>query len=152
MSDIASNKKARRDYIITDTYECGIALRGTEVKSIRAGRVNLSEAFARVDKGELWLYNCDIRPYDHTAGYFQHEPGRARKLLMHRREIDRLLGLVEQKGFTLVPLRLFWKNGRVKLELGLGKGKTHRDQREDIKKREQDREIAREMGRFNKPR
>lgn len=150
MSDIASNKKARRDFHITDTFECGLVLCGTEVKSIRAGRANLSESFAQVNNGELWLYNCDIRPFDHAAGFFQHEVTRPRKLLMHRKEIDRLVGLVEQKGFTLVPLKLYWNNGRVKVELGLGKGKTHRDQREDIKKRDQDREIAREMARFNK--
>lgn len=150
MSDIASNKKARRDYHITDNFECGLVLRGTEVKSIRAGRVNLSEAFAQINNGELWLFNCDIRPYDHVGGFFQHEAARPRKLLMHRREIDRLFGLVEQKGFTLVPLKLYWSNGRVKVELGLGKGKSQRDQREDIKKRDQDREIAREMARFNK--
>ena len=150
MSDIATNKKARRDYEISDTYECGIVLRGTEVKSVRAGHVNLSESFARVDKGELWLYNCDIRPYDHTAGYFQHEAVRPRKLLMHRREIDRLFGLVEQKGVTLVPLRFYWSKGRVKVEIGIGKGKTHRDQRETIKKRDQELEISREMARFNK--
>ena len=151
MSDIASNRKARRDYLISETYECGIVLRGTEVKSIRAGKANLSEAFARIDRGELWLYNCDIRPYDHTAGFFQHEAAGPRKLLMHRREIDRLDAQVDQKGVTLVPLRLYWgEKGRVKLELGVGKGKTHRDQREDIKKRDQDREMAREMARFNK--
>lgn len=150
MSDIATNKKAKRDYHITDKFECGLVLRGTEVKSIRAGRVNVSEAFAQINNNEVWLFNCDIRPYDHSGGYFQHEASRPRKLLMHRREIDRLLGLVEQKGFTLVPLRLYWSNGRVKAEIGLGKGKTHRDQREDIKKRDQDREIAREMARFNK--
>ena len=150
MSDIAKNKKAHRDYIISDTYECGIVLRGTEVKSIRSGKVNMSESFARVDRNELFLYNCDIRPYEHTAGFFQHEVTAPRKLLMHRREIDRLFGMVEKKGITLVPLRMYWKNGRVKVEIGIGKGKTHRDQREDIKKRDQNREIAREMARFNK--
>lgn len=150
MSDIATNKKAKRDYHISDTYECGIVLRGTEVKSIRAGKANMSESFARVDRNELWLLNCDIRPHDHTAGFFQHEITGPRKLLMHRREIDRLLGMVEKKGVTLVPLRMYWKNGRVKVEIGIGKGKTHRDQREDIKKRDQDREISREMARFNK--
>ncbi len=150
MSDIATNKKARRDYHISDTHECGIVLKGTEVKSIRAGKVNMSESFARVDKGELWLYNCDIRPYDHTAGFFQHESTCPRKLLMHRREIDRLFGQVEQKGVTLVPLKMYWKNGRVKVQIGMGKGKTHRDQREDIKKRDQDREISREIAKFNR--
>ncbi|MDF1815965.1 MAG: SsrA-binding protein, partial [Verrucomicrobiales bacterium] len=94
MSDIATNKKARRDFLISDTYECGIVLRGTEVKSIRAGKANMSESFARVDRNELWLYNCDIRPYDHTAGFFQHETTAPRKLLMHRLEIDRIFGMV----------------------------------------------------------
>ena len=151
MSDVATNRKALRDYHITERYECGIVLRGTEVKSIRAGKVNLSESFARVDRGELWLYNCDIRPYEHSAGFFQHETAAPRKLLMHRREIDRIQGVSEQKSLALVPLKLYWgKNGKVKLELGLGKGKTHRDQREDIKKRDQDREMARELARFNR--
>lgn len=150
MSDIASNKKARRDYHISDTFECGLVLQGTEVKSIRSGRVNLSESFAQIQNGELFLFNCDIRPFSHAGGFFQHEATRPRKLLMHRKEIDRLFGQVEQKGFTLVPLKLYWNNGRVKVALGLGKGKTQRDQREDIKKREQNREMAREMARFNK--
>ncbi len=150
MSDIATNKKARRDYLISETYECGIVLKGTEVKSIRGGKANMSESYARIDKGELWLCNCDIRPYDHSAGFFQHEATQPRKLLMHRREIDRLFGQVEKKGVTLVPLRLYWKDGKVKVEIGVGKGKTHRDQREDVKKREADREIDREVARFNK--
>ena len=146
---IATNKKARRDYTISDTYEAGIALRGTEVKSIRDGHLNLADAFCRIDKGEAWLYHCDIRPYE-CASHVSHEPQRTRKLLLNRREIDRMQVLVDQKGVTLVALRVYWKNGRVKIEIGVGKGKSHSDQREDLKKRVQDREADREMARFNR--
>lgn len=149
MSDIANNRKARRDFLISDKYEAGIELKGTEVKSIRAGQVHLSDAFARVDKGEMWLYNCDIRPYEQSSHEF-HIPLRNRRLLLHKKEIRRLQIAVDQKGVTLIPLRLYWKNGRVKVEIGVGKGKNQRDQREDLKKRVQDREIEREMARFNK--
>ena len=149
MSDIATNRKARRDFHISDKYEAGIELKGTEVKSIRAGKANLSDAFARVDKGEMWLYNCDIRPYEQASHEF-HIPLRNRRLLLHKKEIRKLQIAVDQKGVTLIPLRLYWKNGRVKVEIGVGKGKNQRDQREDLKKRVQKREIDRELARFNK--
>lgn len=149
MSDIATNRKARRDFHITDKYEAGIELKGTEVKSIRAAKVHLNEAFARVDKGEMWLYNCDIRPFEQASHEF-HVPLRNRRLLLHKKEIRRLAALTEQKGATIVPLRMYWKNSRVKVELGVGKGKDQRDRREDLKKRAHDREVEREMARAHK--
>ena len=149
MSDIATNRKARRDFHITDKYEAGIELKGTEVKSIRAAKVHLNEAFARVDKGEMWLYNCDIRPFEQASHEF-HVPLRNRRLLLHKKEIRRLAALTEQKGATIVPLRMYWKNSRVKVELGVGKGKDQRDRREDLKKRAHNREVEREMARAHK--
>ncbi|MCB1061992.1 MAG: SsrA-binding protein SmpB [Verrucomicrobiae bacterium] len=148
MSDIASNRQARRDYTIVDTWEAGISLRGTEVKSIRGGKINLRDAFVRVDKGEAWLYNCDIQPWA-SASHEQHDAKRTRKLLLNRREIEKMHAMADIKGNTLIALRAYWKNGNVKIEVGAGKGKTHVDQREDIKKREQKREIDREISRHN---
>ncbi len=149
MNDIATNRKAKRDYHISDTYEAGIELKGTEVKSIRAGKVNLSDAYARVDKGQLWLYNCDIRPYEQASHEF-HVPLRHRRLLLHKREIRKLAILTEQQGCTIVPLRLYWKNRRVKIEVGVGKGKDQRDKRQDLKEQAHKREIDREIARFNR--
>lgn len=149
MSDIATNRKARRDFVITETYEAGIELQGTEVKSIRAGKINLSDAFARVDRGQMWLYQCDIRPYEQASHEF-HIPLRQRRLLLHKKEIRRLAALTDQKGATIVPLRLYWKNRRVKVELGVGKGKDQRDKRQDLKEQAHKREVDREIARFNK--
>lgn len=149
MSDIATNRKAKRDYHISDKYEAGIELKGTEVKSIRAGKINISESYARVDKGQLWLYNCDIRPYEQASHEF-HVPLRNRRLLLHKREIRRLEAVTEQQGLTIVPLRLYWKNRRVKIEIGIGKGKDQRDKRHDLKERAHNREVDRELARFNK--
>ncbi len=149
MSDIATNRQARRDYHIIETWEAGISLRGTEVKSIREGKINLKDAFIRVEKGEAWLYQCDIQPWA-SASHEQHEAKRTRKLLLHRREIDKMHAISDIKGNALVALRAYWKNGRVKIEIGAGKGKSHTDQREDVKKRDQKREMDREMARFNK--
>lgn len=149
MSDIATNRKARRDYHITEKFEAGIELKGTEVKSIRAAKVHLTEAFARVDKGEMWLYNCDIRPFEQASHEF-HVPLRNRRLLLHKKEIRRLAALTEQKGATVVPLRMYWKNAKVKVELGVGKGKDQRDRREDLKRRAHDREVDRELARAHK--
>lgn len=134
-ADISSNKKARRDYEILDTCECGLELKGTEVKSIRAGKVNISDAFARVENGQMLLYGCDIQPWETAGEFFQHKARRPRRLLLHKREIFKLEQQVSQKGCSLVALKLYWKNGKVKLALGLGKGKTHRDQRYDLKAR-----------------
>jgi len=149
MSDIATNRKARRDFDISEKLEAGIELKGTEVKSIRAGKINLSDSFARVDRGEVWLYNCDIRPFE-QASHEWHVPLRNRRLLLHKREIRRLAALTDQKGATVVPLRFYWKRGRVKVELGVGQGKNKRDRREDLKQRAQNREIERELARANR--
>lgn len=149
MNDIATNRKAKRDYHISDKYEAGLELLGTEVKSIRAGRVNLSEAYARVEKGQVWLYNCDIRPYEQASHEF-HVPLRHRRLLLHKREIRRLAATTEQQGLTIVPLRLYWKNKRVKLEIGVGRGKDQRDKRQDLKEKAHKREVDREVARFNR--
>jgi SsrA-binding protein len=138
-ANIAENRKALHDYHILETYEAGIVLLGTEVKSIREGRVNLRDSFARVEKGEVWLYNVNISSYSHR-GYADHEPLRQRKLLMHRDEIRKLIGRTVEKGMTLVPLRLYFKSGRVKVSIGLAKGKKDYDKRETIKRREADRE------------
>lgn len=151
MSDvIANNKKARHDFHIVEKYEAGLELRGTEVKSIRAGKVNIGDAFARVDRGQLFLYGCDIQPWETAGSYFQHEAKRPRRLLMHKSEILKLEQLTNIKGCTLVCLRMYWKSRRVKVEIGVAKGKTHGDQRHDLKKRVELREAQREMARFNR--
>ncbi|HWW86971.1 MAG TPA: SsrA-binding protein SmpB [Vicinamibacterales bacterium] len=136
---IAENRKALHDYHILETFEAGIALLGTEVKAIREGRVNLRDSFARIEDAEVFLYNVNISPYSHR-GYADHEPLRRRKLLLHRDEIRKLIGKTVEKGMTLVPLRLYYKNGRVKVALSLSKGKKEYDKRETIKRREIDRE------------
>ena len=137
--NIAENRKAFHDYTILETFETGVVLRGTEVKSIREGRVNLRDSFARIENGEVLVYNIHIQPYTHR-GYADHEPLRPRKLLLHAHEIRKLIGRTVEKGMTLVPLRLYYKNRRVKLALGLAKGKQLHDKREAIKRRETDRE------------
>lgn len=139
---LCANRKARYDYHIEETYEVGIALLGSEVKSIRQGRATLRDSFAAVERGELFLHNCHISPYE-QAGQFAPDPLRPRKLLMHRAEIQRLIGKVEQKGLTLVPLSLYLKGPHVKVNLALARGKREYDRREDIKAREADREMAR---------
>ena len=149
-SDISTNKKARRDYEILDTYECGMELKGTEVKSIRAGKVNIADSFARVENGQMLLYGCDIQPWETAGEFFQHQARRPRRLLLHKREIFKLEQQTSQKGCSLVALKLYWKNGKVKLALGLGKGKTHRDQRYDLKARVEMREAQREVARINR--
>ena len=126
-----------------------MALKGTEVKSIREGRANLADAYARVERGEMWLYNCHIQPYQ-MASHVTHDPTRKRRLLLHKKEIRKYKQSNDQKGTTLVALRLYWKGRRVKVELGLGKGKDHRDQRQDLKERVQTRETDREISRFNR--
>jgi len=136
---IAENRKASHDYHLLETFEAGVALLGTEVKSIREGRVNLRDSFARVDDGELWVHNIHISPYSHR-GYADHEALRRRKLLLHAVEIRKLIGKVEEKGMTLVPVRMYFKNGRVKIAISLAKGKRDYDKRETIKRREADRE------------
>jgi SsrA-binding protein len=142
MGDIVTNSKARRDFHILETYEAGLVLRGSEVKSIRAGKVQIADAFARVDNEQVWLHNAHIEEYGH-ATHETHAPKAPRKLLLNRTEIRKLAALSNIKGNALVPLSLYWKGDRVKLSLGVGKGKAEFDKREDIKKRDADREIRR---------
>ncbi len=137
---IASNRRARHDYAIVDTVEAGLVLMGSEVKSMRAGRMELKDSYGLVEKGEAFLVGAHIAPYD-FAREGGHEPERSRKLLMHRREIDRLAGQIAQKGLTLVPLRVYFKDGKAKVELGLAKGKTSYDKRESLKERDAKREM-----------
>ena len=136
---IAENRKARHDYHIIETWEAGVALLGTEVKAIREGRVNLRDSYARAEKGEVWMMNVHISPYSHS-GYAHHDERRQRKLLMHQHEIRKLTGRVVEKGLTLVPLQMYFKKGRVKVQLALVKGKQLHDKRETLRKRETDRE------------
>jgi SsrA-binding protein len=144
IQNIAENRKARHDYFVEEDYEAGIVLVGSEVKSCRAGRVNLRDAYAQIKDGELFLYNCHISPYE-QANRFNHEPLRPRKLLMHKREIMRLLGLVREKGFTLIPLQMYFKKGKAKVQLALARGKKAYDKRDDIAARDVKREMARAM-------
>ena len=136
---IADNRKAFHDYHVLDSWEAGVALLGTEVKAIREGSVNLRDSYARLENGEVWLMNVHISPYSHT-GYAHHEERRQRKLLLHRHEIQKLMGRVIEKGLTLVPLRMYLIKGRVKVALALVKGKQAHDKRETIRRREVDRE------------
>ena len=142
---VADNRKARHDYFIDESYEAGLALKGSEIKSIRSGRINLRGGYARVQNGEVWLYDVHISPYEQSGTHYNHEPTRPRKLLLHRREISRILGQVERQGFTLVPLRVYFKGRRAKLDLGLARGKKLYDKREDIANREAKRDIERVM-------
>jgi SsrA-binding protein len=139
---IASNKTARRDYEITDTYEAGMVLTGTEVKALRAGKANLKDSYAVVSDDEVFLRELHIGHYDHGNRY-NHEPLRSRKLLLHKREIKRLYGKSREKGLSLIPLKLYFKNSMVKVEIGIGKGKKLHDRRQDIKKREERLDISR---------
>ena len=141
---IAVNRKAYHDYHIQENIEAGIVLKGSEIKSVRAGKVNLSDAYAKPENGELWLYNSHIASYD-AASYNTHEPTRPRKLLLHRKEIDNIVGKVLQKGLTVVPLKLYIKHGVAKVELGVAKGKKVYDKRETIARRHADREMDRAM-------
>jgi SsrA-binding protein len=148
VADIVTNSKARRDYHILETYEAGIVLRGTEVKALRAGKGQIGDAFARVEGNQVFLHNAHIDEY--AQGNLQnHEPKAVRKLLLHKSEIRKLFSLASVKGNALVPLSLYWKNGKVKVALGVGKGKAQYDKREDLKKKESDREVKRaQMQRF----
>ncbi|MBO1513914.1 MULTISPECIES: SsrA-binding protein SmpB [Metabacillus] len=139
---LAQNKKANHDFSIEETYEAGIVLQGTEIKSIRNGRVQLKDSFARVEHGEVYLHNMHISPYEQGNRY-NHEPLRTRKLLLHRREIVKLIGATKEEGYALVPLKMYLKNGYAKVLIGLGKGKRKYDKREDLKKKEAKRDIER---------
>jgi SsrA-binding protein len=140
---LADNRKARHDYHIEETYEAGIVLTGSEIKSVRGGRSNLRGSYARLWQGELWLYDMHIPAYEQSGKYFNHEPTRARKLLLHRREISRIAGQIERQGYTLVPVRMYLKGRRVKVELGLARGKKLYDKRADIADRQAKRDIER---------
>ena len=141
---IAQNRKARYEYFIDETFEAGLVLTGTEIKSVRANKVNLAGSYARVERGEAWLIGAHIAPYE-QASRENHDPKRTRKLLLHRREIDEIIGRAKQKGQTIVPLRLYISRGRAKLELGLARGKQLHDKRRDIADRDAKREVAREF-------
>jgi SsrA-binding protein len=142
LADIVTNSKARRDYHILETFEAGIVLQGTEVKALRAGKGQIADAFARVEHDEVFLHNAHIDEYSH-GNLQNHLPKAPRKLLLHKSEIRKLFSLASVKGNAVVPLALYWKNGRVKVSLGVGKGKVEHDKREDLKKRESDRELKR---------
>ncbi len=143
---IADNRKARHDYFVHESYEAGIALVGTEVKSIRQGKVNLKDGYAQIRGGELWLYNVHISPYE-EGNRFNVEPLRPRKLLMHRGEINKLAGKVQQKGYTLIPLALYWGRGKVKVNLGVCTGKKIYDKRKDLAEKTARRDMERGMAR-----
>ncbi|WP_083947288.1 SsrA-binding protein SmpB [Thermovenabulum gondwanense] len=148
--DLVTNRKAYHDYHILETYEAGIALAGTEVKSIREGKANLKDSFARVENGEIFIYNMHVSPYE-KGNIFNKDPLRPRKLLMHKREIMRLYGLVKEKGLTLIPLKLYVnERGKIKVELALAKGKTLYDKREDIKRRDAQREVEKAFREYQK--
>lgn len=145
---IATNRKARHDFHIDDTLEAGLVLTGSEVKSLRDGKVNMSEAFVRIQDDEAYLFNCHISPYE-QGGYANHEPLRKRKLLMHRREVQKWRKAVEQKGFTIVPLRLYFRNSYAKVEIGLARGKKLYDKRADIAEQESKRRLKKVMSERN---
>lgn len=145
---IAENRKARHDYFIEETYEAGIVLKGTEIKSIRLGRVNMKDSHARIMNGEVHLVNMHIAEYE-QGNRFNHDPTRSRKLLLHRKEIDKLAGLIQREGYTLVPLKIYIKNGFAKVLLGLGKGKKKYDKREDLKRKQMKRDAERALKEYN---
>lgn len=142
---VARNRKARHEYHVLETFEAGLVLKGPEVKSIRDGKVSFQDAFARVERGEVWLHSLHISPYE-QANRANEDPVRPRKLLMHRHEIRRLVGKVEEKGLTLVPLEIFFSRGYAKVKLALARGKKLHDKREDLKRKDQEREARRAMG------
>ena len=139
---LAQNKKAYHDFFIEETFEAGIVLQGTEIKSIRKGKANLKDAFAKIERGEIYLHNMHVSPYEQGNRY-NHDPLRTRKLLLHRKEINKLIGETKEVGYTIVPLKLYLKNGYCKVLIGLGKGKKQYDKREDLKKKEAKRDIER---------
>jgi SsrA-binding protein len=143
-NDIAVNRRARHDYEIQETFEAGLVLTGSEVKALRAGKANLKDSYGRLERDEVWLWNAHISPYG-PASQFGHEPTRTRKLLLHREEIQRLTGKVKERGLTLVPLRLYFKNGRAKVQIALARGKKHHDKRASIREREVQREMDRAL-------
>ena len=147
VKQVARNRRARHDYDILETMECGIELKGSEVKSLRAGKASLQDAYARVDSGELWLLGAHIPPYDHVSAFGTHDPDRRRKLLAHREEIDELMGRTQQQSLTLVPLSLYFRDGKAKVELALARGRRLHDKRHAIATRDAEREAQRETAR-----
>lgn len=141
---IANNKKAYHDFFIDETYECGIALHGTEVKSMRMGKCSIKEAFVRIEDGEVFVYGMHVSPYE-KGNIFNKDPLRVKKLLLHKYEINKLLGKIKEKGYTLVPLQVYFKDGKVKVEIGLARGKKLYDKRQDIAKKDQRREAEKEF-------
>ena len=141
---IANNKKAYHDFFIDETYECGIALHGTEVKSMRMGKCSIKEAFVRIEDGEVFVYGMHVSPYE-KGNIFNNDPSRVKKLLLHKYEINKLLGKIKEKGYTLVPLQVYFKDGKVKVEIGLARGKKLYDKREAIAKKDQRREAEKEF-------
>jgi SsrA-binding protein len=141
---VANNKKAYHDYFIEEKYECGLALHGTEVKSLRMGKCSIKEAFIRIENGEVFIYGMHVSPYE-KGNIFNKDPLRVRKLLMHKQEINKLLGKIKEKGYTLVPLQVYFSNGRAKIEIGLARGKKLYDKRDDIAKKDARREAQREF-------
>jgi SsrA-binding protein len=144
---VATNRQARRNYELSDTYECGIVLLGSEVKSLRESKVQLTESYAAIEGGEVWLHGLHIAPYSHAQAHSGHEPVRPRKLLLHRQQIERLRHRLQTERLTLVPLRLYFSGGRAKVEIAVGKGKRTVDKRQDIARRDADREAARAVAR-----
>jgi SsrA-binding protein len=147
---IASNRRARHDFAITDSIECGIALQGSEVKSLREAKVQIADSFARIENGEAWVYGIHISPYSHAVGVGAHDPDRARKLLMHKSEVEKLGSRVALERVSLVPLSLYFVDGRAKLELGVGKGRKQEDRRQAMKERDAKKEMDRALGRAAK--
>ncbi len=147
---IASNRKARHDFAITDSIECGIALQGSEVKSLREAKVQIADAFARIEGREAWVYGIHISPYSHANGIGAHDPDRPRKLLLHRGELDKLAARVALERLSLVPLSLYFKDGRAKMELGIGKGRKQEDRRQAMKERDAKKEMDKALGRAAK--
>lgn len=147
---VASNRRARRDYDILDTFECGIVLQGSEVKSLREANVQMADGFARVERNEMWLFNVTISPWLHSAAHSGHLPERKRKLLMHRAEINRIRAKVDEQNLSLIPLRIYFKDGRAKVEVALAKGRKMYDKRQALAKRESDLEAQRAMRRYGR--
>lgn len=146
---VADNRQARFRYEILETYEAGVELKGTEVKSIREGKANLRDGYALIRNGEAWLLNMHISPYEQSSAFFNHDPRRTRRLLLHKKEIRKLIGKVEQEGLTLIPLKMYFKRGFVKITIALGKGKKLHDKRQSIKEREDKRDMARATKRYD---
>jgi SsrA-binding protein len=149
---VAQNRRARHDYSVLDTFECGLALQGSEVKSLREGRAQLRDAYARVERGEVWLHGVHVPPYAFAQGFGSHDPDRPRKLLLHRKEIDELMGRTQQESLTLVPLSLYFRDGRAKVELALARGRKTYDKRHAIAARDAARETARAVSRRHRER